>query len=309
MKPYNLTLTFLLILSIFSCSALDKVSQMIPQPEFQFLGLRIAKISFTDLTLRMDTSVKNPYPVSIPTSQLGMDLFLEGSKLSRIDTDLGAIQSKSTKNLPLNIQLKYSDLIRFYRNFPKKEVLDLQLKGDLKLPIPAQYQLAGKKEISFPVEHTRPIPSFHPSLDVSDFKVELPDLKQVATETVTGVFGSILGNSQPKDPAAVSTSFALKFGNSGASQMLLNQLNFDMDLEGQKFFSGAPEEIQQSGTTNLAKVNTKIPVTSATTAIIKTLQSKRGNFQLRGVSAIQFPGIAETNIPFEYEKIGNLQWK
>lgn len=87
--------------TIVNCSVLGVLKDKVPKPEFSFESLNIKEITLTDITLNMVTSVENPYPLSLPKSLLEMDLNIEGTKLSHISTDLGAIESKKQKTFLL----------------------------------------------------------------------------------------------------------------------------------------------------------------------------------------------------------------
>jgi LEA14-like dessication related protein len=304
-KKYSLAITLLLLLG--SCSALEKLSSVVPQPKFSYESMKIQRITLSDIQLRLVTSVQNPYSTSIPQSKLGADLLIEGNKLTHIDTDLGVIEGKSTKSLPIDIKIKYTDLIKFYKKFPTKEILNLELNGDLKLPIPTQYQLAGKSEISFPFQVSRPIPSVQPSVEINNFSVKLPNLKELATGTASSLLGSALGIK--KESPTIETYFDLEFANGNAAKMLLNTLSFDMELEGNQFLSLSPKEITQVGNSNLVKVTTLIPVIDAGSSLIKILQQKTANYSLKGISAVSFPGMDSTPVDFNYDKLGKLKLK
>lgn len=308
-KPVNkFTLILSLVFGLQTCQLLEVIQSQIPKPDFSVTNLSIKEMNLTDMTLLLDTSVKNPYPVSLPTSKLGLDVMIEGMKLSHIDTDLGKIEAKSTKNLPMDIKLKYTDLLRFYKNFPTKEALALNLKGDLKLPIPAQYRITGDKEVSFPVDYKKNIPAIQPSLEVSNFSVQLPDFKKTATQAASSLLGSILGTSEKEEAPSIETSFDLKFTNASPAKFLMNNLKFDMDLDGNSFFSGAPKEIIQEENSNIVKIKTAMPVVEAGTALMRSFQSKTANYNLKGISGIVFPGIENKPVDFNYSKAGKLSW-
>lgn len=299
----------LILSSLIQCAILENIQSRIPKPEFSIAGMKIKEVNLTDLTLTLNSSVKNPYNVTLPTSKLGLDLAIEGMKLSHIDTDLGAIEAKTTKILPFDIKLRYTDLLKFYRNYPTKDALNLNMKGDLKLPIPQNYQIAGQREISFPVDYTRPIPSMQPSVELSNFSVALPDLTKVATQTATNYIGGLFGGSAKTESPSINTSFDLKFSNKSPAKFLLSDLKFDLELEGNSFLKGSPQEIIQDETSSTVKVNTAIPVVEAGTSLMNTLKNKTARYQLNGLSGISFPGIDTGKSDFNYATNGTLRWK
>ncbi|MCC5813284.1 MAG: hypothetical protein JJT78_00885 [Leptospira sp.] len=299
----------ILILSLTSCAVLENIQSRIPKPEFSLAGMKIKEVNLSELTLTLNSVVKNPYNVTLPTSKLGLDMAIEGMKLSHIDTDLGAIDAKSTKTLPFDIKLKYTDLLKFYKSYPSKESLDMNFKGDLKLPIPQNYQIAGQNEISFPIDYTSPIPSLQPSVELSNFSVAMPDLTKLATQTATNYLGGLFGGSTEAESPSIDTSFDLKFSNNSPAKFLLSDLKFDLELEGNSFLKGAPKEIIQEDTSNIVKVKTEIPIVDAGSSLISTLKNKTARYNLKGLSGISFPGIRSEKSDFNYATNGTLKWK
>ncbi|TGL90402.1 hypothetical protein EHQ68_02935 [Leptospira congkakensis] len=321
-------LVFPLILSLLSlqCSVLGVIQDKIPLPAFEFDSLSIKSITFTDITLNVVTSVENPYPVSIPSSLLDMDIKIEGLKLSQIKTDLGAIEGRKTKQLPLEVKLKYTDLLNLYKKFPDKPVLEVSAEGNMKVPIPKQWQLLGKDSLSFPFVKKKEIPAVLPNVEIQNFKILMPTEADILSasntgalaDTATGFLKGLLGGSKQTATSAakaglsglnldLNTEFDFVFANQAASNLNLTNLNYDLNLGGEKFLNGTPKEIINSGKTSTVKVATKFPITSISSSLYKTIQSKSAQFDLKGNSGLKVPLIAET-IPFQYEKQGNFKW-
>lgn len=317
-----------LLLSVFSlqCSVLGVIQDKIPLPEFEFDSLSIKSITFTDITLNVVTSVENPYPVSIPSSLLDMDIKIERLKLSQIKTDLGAIEGKKTKQLPLEVKLKYTDLLNLYKKFPNKPLLEVSAEGNMKVPIPKQWQLLGKDSLSFPFVKKKEIPAILPNVEIQNFKILMPTEADILSasntnalaDTATGFLKGLLGGTkQPATSAAkaglsginldLNTEFDFVFANEAASNLNLTNLNYDLNLAGEKFLNGTPKEIINSGKTSTVKVATKFPITSISSSLYKTIQSKSALFDLKGDSGLKVPSVPET-IPFIYEKHGNFKW-
>ncbi|MCW7492058.1 LEA type 2 family protein [Leptospira sp. 2 VSF19] len=317
-----------LILSIFSlqCSVLGVIQDKIPMPEFEFDSLSIKSITFTEITLNIVTSVENPYPVSLPSSFIDMDIKIEGLKLSQVKTDLGAIEGKKTKQLPLEVKLKYTDLLNLYKKFPNKPLLEVSAEGNMKVPIPKGWQLLGKDSLSFPFVKKKEIPAILPNVEIQNFKILMPTEADILSasntsalaDTATGFLKGLLGGSkQPATSATkaglsglnldINTEFDFVFANEAASNLNLTNLNYNLDLAGEKFLNGTPKEIINSGKTSTVKVATKFPITSISSSLYKTIQSKSAQFDLKGDSGLKVPSVQET-IPFFYEKRGNFKW-
>nr|HNI28707.1 hypothetical protein [Leptospiraceae bacterium] len=62
-----------------NCSMLDSMAGGLAKPSFSFQKLDIKNITLSEITFNLLTSVKNPYPVSLPKSNLNMNLMIEGT--------------------------------------------------------------------------------------------------------------------------------------------------------------------------------------------------------------------------------------
>ncbi|EOQ88006.1 late embryogenesis abundant protein [Leptospira yanagawae serovar Saopaulo str. Sao Paulo = ATCC 700523] len=319
---------FLLALSVsFQCSVLGVLRDKIPTPEFSFESLHIKQITFTDITLGVETSFSNPYPVSLPSSLLDMDIKIEGMKLSHIKTDLGVIEAKKTKSLPLDVKLKYTDLLQLYKKFPTKPLLEVSAEGNMKVPIPKQWQLLGKDSLTFPFVQKKEIPAVLPDVEIRNFKILMPTESEILsvsnTESLAGTTTNFLkgllgGSKTPVTSAAkagltglnlnLKTEFDFVFTNQAASSLGLTDLKYNLQLAGENFLNGTPKEIVNGGKESTVKVENQFPLASIGTSLYKTIQSKEALYQLQGDSGLMVPNLQE-NIPFSYEKKGKFQWQ
>ncbi|MCW7462739.1 NDR1/HIN1-like protein [Leptospira limi] len=318
---------FLILLFLhFQCSLLGVLQDKIPTPEFSFESLHIKQITFTDITLGVETSVTNPYPVSLPSSFLDMDIKIEGMKLSQVKTDLGVIEAKKTKALPLEVKLKYTDLVQLYKKFPTKPMLEVSAEGNMKVAIPKQWQLLGKDSLSFPFVQKKEIPAVLPDVEIRNFKILMPTESEILsasnTESMVGTTTNFLkgllgGSKTPATSAAkaglagltlnLKTEFDFVFSNQAAANLNLTDLKYNLQLAGENFLNGSPKEIINSGKESTVKVSNQFPIASIGSSLYKTIQSKEALYQLKGDSGLLVPNIRE-NIPFSYEKKGKFQW-
>ncbi|TGL54963.1 hypothetical protein EHQ59_04970 [Leptospira kemamanensis] len=311
----------------FQCSMLGVLQDKIPTPQFSFESIQIQQITFTDITLGVETSVSNPYPVSLPSSLLDMDIKIEGLKLSQVKTDLGAIEAKKTKSLPLEVKLKYTDLYQLYKKFPTKQMLEVSAEGNMKVPIPKQWQLLGKDSLTFPFVQKREIPAVLPDVEIQNFKILMPTESEILsasnTESLVGTTTTFLkgllgGSKTPVTSAAkagltglnlnLKTEFDFVFKNQAASDLNLTDLKYNLQLAGENFLNGSPKEIINGGKESTVKVSNQFPLASIGTSLYKTIQSKEALYQLQGDSGLIVPNLRE-NIPFSYEKKGKFQWQ
>ncbi|MDF3818801.1 LEA type 2 family protein [Leptospira sp. 96542] len=322
----KLVSTLLPLILFFNCAMLGVLQDKIPAPEFEFESLTIKSITLTDITLLANTSVENPYPISLPSSILEMDLKIEGMKLTHLKTDLGAIEAKKTKQLPIEVKFKYSDLYNLYKKFPDKPMLEVSSEGTMKVPIPKEWQLLGKDSVSFPFVKKKEIPAVLPDVEIKNFKVVLPNKEEIMknanseslTNTAIGFLDGLLSQKKQSVTSAaeagltglnlnLNTEFDFVFANKAAADLNLSNLGYDLKLAGENFLNGSPKEIINSGKTSTVKVSTKFPVANISSALYKTIQSHTANFDLKGSSSFNVPNLKE-QIPFSYEKKGNFKW-
>lgn len=82
----------------------------------------------------------------------------------------------------------------------------------------------------------------------------------------------------------------MNFQNKAASELLFQDLNYDLKLGGEKFLNGTPKEIINNGKESIVKVNTAFPVNTISSGLYKTIQSKTAGFDLNGGSRIASTG-------------------
>ncbi len=318
----------IVFLSFYQCSIIGVLQEKIPRPEFTFESLSIKEVTLSEITLKMVTTLENPYPVSLPKSLLSMDLNIEGNRLSRISTDLGEIQSKQSKSLPFEIKIKYTDLIKIYQSLPGKSLLVVALNGNVKVPLPASLANIGQDSITFPFQKQREIPAVMPSVDIKNFKILMPSKEEitsqsnssaVASSALSFLDGLLSGKSKSQSAKSAATAglsnldlnlkteFDLQFENKAASDLIFQNLNYDLKLGGENFLKGTPKEIVSNGRESTVKILTAFPIAQISQGLYKTIQTKTAGFDLKGNSGMKVPGIPE-GMDFQYAKTGKFSW-
>ncbi|MCB1178022.1 MAG: hypothetical protein KDK36_10620 [Leptospiraceae bacterium] len=328
MKLKNISLTLLIftISIITNCAAIDGLIGQGNKPTFELKDIAISSITLNDINLKIFTAIKNPYPIDIPRSDLNMKLLIEDSKFSTIKTDLGKIKSKSSQALPLDVNLKYSDLKALYDKLPGKELLKVKLDGLVSVPIPSTFQIAGKESLEFPFLESKDIPTVLPTIEIKNFKIIKPDPQKVASSVNSGqaqsaavsYLDSLLGGRPTSLSSAASagldsvdldvdTEFDIKKKNQASSKLNFKDLNYDLSLSGDKFMAGKPKDIINNGKESTVKVKSSFPLKSVSTGIAYAIQKKSANFHLVGDSGLKVDGISD-NLKFDYDKSGNFKW-
>lgn len=322
----TLNLIFL-IFFISSCALLQQFLNGDTKPTFSLKGVDITKITLENISLKVLTNVKNPYPVALPKSILDMNVFIEGNKLAKFSQiDLGKIEANSNKDLPVDVILKYTDLADIYKKVPGKELLAVKFDGVLNIPIPEAYQIAGKKTFEFPFSQDKQIPAVLPTIDIRNFKIVKPEPTQVISGVKDGVSAAamsyldgLLGGKKTNIGSAaqaglsnvdidVATEFEIALANKAAAALKFSDLKYDLELNGEKFLSGVPVNIINSGKESIVKVKTSFPLKSVSSGIADAIRKRSSDFKLQGLSGLTVPGLPEGTMSFDYDKKGNFKW-
>ncbi len=312
-----------------NCSMLDSMAGGLAKPSFSFQKLDIKNITLSEITFNLLTSVKNPYPVSLPKSNLNMNLMIEGTTfLKDVKTDMGKVEAGSVKDLPFEFKLSYDQLQQLYKKFPSKELLDVKLDGIMGLPIPDKFQLAGKKSVDFPFAESRQVPAILPTVDIKNFQIMKPDTSKVMEsagsnqnlgQTAVGMLDKLL-DGKPGTPSSamssalsgldmnIDTQFDIALKNLAAAPLNFSDLKYDLTLKGEKFVSGVPDQIINQGKESTVKVKSSFPLKTLSAGLIDAIQKKNADFRLVGASGLKVPGLPDGILNFQYDKNGNFKW-
>ena len=331
MRPFHFFAKTSLILVLFflfnGCALLDQFLAGEKKPTFSLKSVDITKITLENISLKVLTSVKNPYPVNLPKSLLDMNVMIEGTSFAKFSKmDLGTIEASSSKDLPVDVVLKYSDLMDIYKKVPGKELLNVKLDGILNVPVPEKFQLAGQKSFDFPFSQNKQIPAVLPDIDIRNFKIIKPETtglgssaKDGATAAASSYLDGLLSGKKGSVGSAaqaglansnveVATEFDIALTNKAASALKFKDLKYDLDLNGEKFLSGIPSEIISNGKESIVKVKTSFPLKSVSSGIADAIQKRGSDFKLKGLSGLSVPGIPDDQMKFDYGKKGTFKW-
>lgn len=331
MGQFNFLKNSFLILAIVyfstNCALLQQFIGGENQPTFSLKSVDITKITLENISLKVLTSVRNPYPVALPKSILDMNVMIEGTNLAKFSKmDLGKIEASASKDLTVDVLMKYSDLMDIYKKLPGKELLDVKLDGVLNVPIPEAYQVAGKKSFDFPFTQGKKIPAVLPTIDIRNFKIIKPEPASIANSAKDGASaaamnyldGLLSGKKTSVGSAAqaglsnvdidVATEFEIALANKAAAALKFSDLKYDLQLNGEKFLSGVPVDIINTGTESIVKVKTSFPLKSLSSGIADAIQKRSSDFKLQGLSGLNVPGLPDGTMNFDYDKKGTFKW-
>jgi LEA14-like dessication related protein len=320
-------LPYFLLLALTACASLRELLNAENQPTFTVTSVQIQKITLETLTLQIHSKVKNPYPVSLPQSQAEMKILIEGTPFATLSNlDMGKLAASSTTPLPLEVKIKYSDLVEIYKKVPSKETLSVKIEGILKIPLPESLAFTGIKILEFPFVQEKQIPALLPTIVIRNFKILKPEPSLLGSSASTAVLqsamtymDSLLGGKKTTVQSAaeaglesvdlnVDTEFEIVLTNQAAAKLTLLDLKYQLTLSGEKFLEGKPQNIVSKGNESILSVKTSFPLKSLSKGIASAIQKRTSPFQLKGVSGLQIPGIPEGILPFEYDKSGTFSW-
>ncbi len=322
-------LLFLILFSILlqSCALLQGFLGADNQPSFTVASVQIQTITLETIVLQINTKVKNPYPVSLPKSLVELKVFIEGSPFASISNlDLGKLEASSTTPLPIEVKIKYSDLVEIYKKIPGKEVIGVKIDGKLKIPLPESLAFTGKNALEFPFIQEKQIPALLPSIAIRSFKILKPEpstlggaASSAVVNSAMSYMDSLLGGKKASIQSAaeaglssvdlnVDTEFDIVLTNQAAAKLNFKDLKYKLSLSGEPFLEGLPQSIVSKGNESILSVKTSFPLKSLSKGIASAIQKRSSPFQLKGISGLQVPGIPDGVLKFEYDKSGTFSW-
>lgn len=331
-----LLLTSFTLLSASSYAAgniLDQLDKLnIPRPAAELTKVAIKGISLQEIQLRLDTAVKNPYPVALPKAGLDLGLNIEGTSLAKVANTGVAIAAGKSTPVPFDIKFAYQDLVSIYKKVTGKEALKLGLDGKIKLPLPVK-QLKSKgiyfkgmpTELAFPFKADKLLPAVLPAINLRDFKIHQPTADEIKAAagsalaaTATSFVNALLSGSNPGSAVKsglgsldmpIQTEFKLVLNNNAAAQVAFSNLKYDLFLGTEKFLSGAAAQIENKGKESIVTVRSAFPIKSVSEGIAKAISAKKATFKLNGSSGMKIPSLGgEGDVPFSFDHKGNLSW-
>ncbi|WP_367897982.1 LEA type 2 family protein [Leptospira sp. WS58.C1] len=321
---------------LFGCAQLQKVDlkkvkekiEDLDKPSFILEKVSIAEINLSEIKLRVDSKVKNPYPIALPATNLEMNILIEGQQFTKAKTKIPNVGGNSNKPVPVDLTFAYNDLVALYKKVPGKIDLVVKVQGVVSLPIPEKYRsVAGAASLDFPFEEERKIPAVLPDIEIRNFKIIKPDpstiLSSAGTEDLakkaTSFLDTLLG-PQKKSPGSavaagissldlkVDTEFQIVLKNRATSRLQFSEFEFDLTLEKEKFLTGQPVRIENQGQESILSVRTSFPLGTVTQGIANAISKRSAAFRLSGKASTEAPEIETGPVLFKFDKSGSFSW-
>ncbi|MEK7396052.1 MAG: LEA type 2 family protein [Candidatus Poribacteria bacterium] len=214
-----LPLILVLALSINSCSVFQGiVKERVKEPQVDFVGAKIAGLSFSGIDLLFDLKVKNPNKIGVKLAGLDYDLLLDGSSfLTGNQTRSIEIPSLGEEVIQLPVNLSFFDIYKTFQNLRDQGLSNYQIKCGFSfdLPVLGAVRIPVSKSGEFPLIKI-------PKISLESLKIEKLNLTNAGMK------------------------LRLKLSNSNAFAMMFKGGNYQLKLNEQNIFSGmmADKDIQ-----------------------------------------------------------------
>lgn len=317
-------------------SLLDQLGKLdkynIPKPSVDLKKVGIKGISLTEIQLRLETAINNPYPVGLPQAGMNLNMNLEGTPLAKVASGGVAILAKKATAVPFDIKFAYSDLVTIYKKVVGKEALALGIDGKVGLPLPIKklkakglYFKGMPAQLDFPFKADKFLPAVLPAINLRDFKIIQPTPDQIKAAAgaqlataATSFLNSLLSGTNPGSAAQaglskvdlpINTEFKLVLNNNAAAKVAFSTLKYDLFLGAEKFLAGNSTQIENKGQESIVTVKTSFPLKSVSAGIAKAVSAKKASFKLMGNSGMKIPALGgDGDVPFNFDTKGDLKW-
>lgn len=312
----RLMLIFIVILTISTLPgfSLRNTSVFKKRPSAQIENVDIIKITFRDVTFLFDVKISNPYPLGINLAGVNMDLHIEKKPFLKTSAAKGLkIPAKKSKMNQFTLNLKYSEIIRLIKAYRSKDYLNVLIKGNILINLPRVGIRGFPKVWSVPFKLSRKIPAIKPTIDINNFKVRMPEkrdvirsLKKAGKESVKPekvisyldmVFSKkkksardIIKEVTPGDlDLKLKVKFDIVLRNKTRARLNFKKLNYNFYVKDQLLLKGNTSKIRTLANKMILTVAGEFSTRALSTSVLNTFKSKLVDFRLDGSTMIQLP--------------------
>lgn len=241
---------FYIILSLIlfqSCAELQNLAN-VQKPSISVDDFRITGLSLQDIELTFDLEVDNPNPVSLSLSSYNYDLQIEENSFVKGAQSLNSTIQASGKNIvSIPVSFTFKELYNTFGSIKDKDNTDYQFLANIGVNVP----VLGLIEIPIEKKGTLPVVKA-PSISVSSLSVKNLSLTKADVE------------------------LALNVDNPNAFGLILNKLDYQVDVNGFSPISGTSNERIEIG--EKEKGTIKIPASFNLVDLgLGAYQALRGN--------------------------------
>ncbi len=339
MKKLAILLLITLVpLSFLSCSIIQSLSPELYKhlaPDAKIENISIKQVSMFDIDLRITLSIKNPYPLAIRLSKIESVLKIEGNQLLKPSFPEGIdIQASETSMVPVELNIKFADLIEILKTIGTKEDLNCEIIGKIYLYLP--FKIEGvPQDWPFEFSISKKIPAMQPTINIINFKIEQPNIQEIkqsiidtgmqikdqAVNSVMTVCSNLLAPA-PKIPAPalpeikptdidlkITISFDIELKNKSNAKLIFKNLQYNFFFSGYNLIQGNTIEIQNDNNRSVLQVKNVFSSKALAQAIIDTISKHKASYKITGQSLINLGGVFENfKTVFKFDAGGEFSW-
>ncbi len=274
--------SFIMAIFIFliGCATLQQLTQ-IQKPAIAVKNVRLTDFDFSGVDFAFDLSINNPNELSVSLAGFDYDLLIQNQTFLKGEQDESLlINAKDESIIEIPITLNFQDIFNLYQNAKDKDSMQYQIKFGLDFNLP----LLGETRI--PLNHEGYIPLIRmPKISVSNLK-----LKKMS------ITGSDL-------------ELNLKISNPNFFDFMLNDLNYDFKVNGNKWAGGKTGKSQSfdAKSENLFTIPIKLNFLQMGDTVYRIISNTDNiNYTLNGDLNIDTSGFLLKNLIIPFQKGGNI---
>lgn len=210
MKPYKTLFPIILLLFVLAgCSELKKLSN-VQKPTISVDDFRISGLSLQDVEITFDLQIDNPNPVAISLSSYNYDLQIENNSFVKGSQPLDTtIPAKGQNKISVPVMFTFKELYKTFTSINSKTegAYVFLANVEISVPVLGMIEVPIEKSGTFPVVKA-------PTVSVASFSVSDISFTKADIEV------------------------ELNVGNPNTFGVILNQLDYNVDLDGLSAISG-----------------------------------------------------------------------
>ncbi len=327
-KTAALSLVF--VLFITGCSTLQEfdVNKYTKKPRATIEKFTIEKASFKDITFLFVVGIQNYYPIGITLDDISFDVKIDGNQFLKTSTKKRMkIEARKKSTTPVNLTLKYNDIIKIVNNYANRDYLDCTIDTTISIPLP-EFVQSLKKNVTFSYTLIKKIPAIKPTIRIANFKVQKPSLSSimnsmkkekissVSPKKVSGMFDDLISGkkaSQVIDPQSIdvpiTVSFDIIFKNETRAKLYFKKLQYVFFINNNRLVDGTTFATRTVGSESIITVSNRFSSRALGSSILSAFKKRKGTFSLRGTSYVQLPAsIKRTPLSLKFNEVGEFSF-
>lgn len=211
--PKSFILLIIATLSFHSCAQLQKLSD-VSRPQVSVADMNITGLSLSTVELTADIEITNPNNIAIDLSSYNYALKINDlTFISGIEDQNTSIKARESNVIKIPLEIDYSELIQTIQSLRNQDRSNFDFEAAFGFALP----VIG--DIEVPVQYSGEIPIIkRPSISLQNFSVEDISL------------------------TAANLNIELNIENPNSFQLNLDQLSYDIEVNGLQSISGTLEE-------------------------------------------------------------------